>query len=76
LEARPRNSRGSLIKTIINGMTFDGSTTHPMRQTVRDALIALMAATAQAKAEPTTSAQHAGTDHSLQGPAPISQAVQ
>jgi hypothetical protein len=39
-----------------------------MRQTVRDALIALMAATAQANAAPTKSPQHAGIDHSPHGP--------
>jgi putative DNA-invertase from lambdoid prophage Rac len=38
--------RGVVIKTVINGMTFDGSTTDPMQQAVRDALIAFMAATA------------------------------
>jgi putative DNA-invertase from lambdoid prophage Rac len=38
--------RGVIIKTVINGMTFDGSTTDPMQQAVRDALIAFMAATA------------------------------
>src|SRR5215475_5408281 len=41
--------RGVIIKTVINGMTFDGSTTDPMQQAVRDALIAFMAATAQAQ---------------------------
>jgi putative DNA-invertase from lambdoid prophage Rac len=30
--------RGVIIKTVINGMTFDGSTTDPMQQAVRDAL--------------------------------------
>ena len=54
--------RGAIIKTVINGMTFDGSTTDPMQQAVRDALIAFMAATAQA--EGTKSAQRAGIDHS------------
>ena len=44
-------------------MTFDGSTTDPMQQAVRDALIAFMAATAQAQAEATKSAQRAGIDH-------------
>jgi putative DNA-invertase from lambdoid prophage Rac len=39
--------RGVIIKTVINGMTFDGSTTDPMQQAVRDALIAFKAATAQ-----------------------------
>jgi putative DNA-invertase from lambdoid prophage Rac len=56
--------RGVIIKTVINGMTFDGSTTDPMQQGVRDALIAFMAATAQAQAEATKSAQRAGIDHS------------
>jgi putative DNA-invertase from lambdoid prophage Rac len=55
--------RGVIIKTVINGMTFDGSTTDPMQQAVRDALIAFMAATAQAQAEATKSAQRAGINH-------------
>jgi putative DNA-invertase from lambdoid prophage Rac len=55
--------RGVIIKTVINGMMFDGSTTDPMQQAVRDALIAFMAATAQAQAEATKSAQRAGIDH-------------
>jgi putative DNA-invertase from lambdoid prophage Rac len=45
--------RGVIIKTVINGMTFDGSTADPMQQAVRDALVAFMAATAQAQAEAT-----------------------
>jgi DNA invertase Pin-like site-specific DNA recombinase len=56
--------RGVIIKTATNGMTFDGSTTDPMQQAVRDALIAFMAAAAQAQAEATKSAQRAGIDHS------------
>ena len=55
--------RGVVIKTVINGMTFDGSTADPMQCAVRDALIAFMAATAQAQAEATKSAQRAGIDH-------------
>jgi len=55
--------RGVLIRTVINAMTFDGSTHDPMQQAVRDALIAFMAATAQAQAEATKSAQRAGIDH-------------
>ena len=55
---------GVIIKTVINGMTFNGSTTDPMQQAVRDALIAFMAARAQAQAEATKSAQRAGIDHS------------
>lgn len=53
---------GVIIKTVINGMTFDGATTDPMQQAVRDALIAFMAATAQAQAEATKAAQQAGID--------------
>jgi putative DNA-invertase from lambdoid prophage Rac len=55
--------RGVIIKTVINGMAFDGCTTDPMQQAVRDALIAFMAATAQAQAEAIKSAQRAGIDH-------------
>jgi DNA invertase Pin-like site-specific DNA recombinase len=52
--------QGIIIKTVINGMTFDGATKDPMQQAVRDALIAFMAATAQAQAEATKEAQKAG----------------
>lgn len=56
-------SRGVTIKTVINGMTFDGSTVDPIQMAVRDALIAFMAATAQAQAEATKEAQRAGIEH-------------
>ena len=55
--------KGIVIKTVINSMTFDGSTTDPVQQAVRDALIAFMAATAQAQAEATKAAQRAGIAH-------------
>ena len=51
---------GVIVKTVINGMTFDGATKDPIQQAVRDALIAFMAATAQAQAEATKEAQKAG----------------
>jgi len=51
---------GVIIRTVINNMTFDGATTDPIQQAVRDALIAFMAATAQAQAEATKEAQRAG----------------
>ena len=51
---------GVIVKTVINGMTFDGATKDPMQQAVRDALIAFMAATAQAQAEASKEAQRAG----------------
>ncbi len=53
---------GVVIRTVINGLTFDGSTSDPMQQAVRDALIAFMAATAQAQAEATKEAQRAGIE--------------
>ena len=52
--------RGVVIRTVINNMTFDGSTTDPMQMAVRDAMIAVMAGTAQAQAEATKDAQKAG----------------
>lgn len=52
--------QGVVVKTVINGLTFDGATTDPMQEAVRDALIAFMAATAQAQAEATKEAQKAG----------------
>jgi DNA invertase Pin-like site-specific DNA recombinase len=51
---------GVTVRTVINNMTFDGATKDPMQQAVRDALIAFMAATAQAQAEATKEAQKAG----------------
>src|SRR5664279_4402972 len=37
-------ARGVTIKTVINGMTFDGTAKDPMQLAVRDALIGFMAA--------------------------------
>lgn len=54
--------QGVIIRTVINNLTFDGATTDPMQQAVRDALIGFMAATAQAQAEATKEAQRAGID--------------
>lgn len=55
--------QGVVIRTVINGLTFDGATRDPMQEAVRDALIAFMAATAQAQAEATKEAQKAGIAH-------------
>ncbi len=55
--------RGVVVKTVINGMTFDGATKDPIQQAVRDALIGFMAATAQASAEATKESQRAGIAH-------------
>jgi DNA invertase Pin-like site-specific DNA recombinase len=52
--------RGVVIRTVINNMTFDGATTDPMQQAVRDALIGFMAALSQAQAEANKEAQLAG----------------
>jgi putative DNA-invertase from lambdoid prophage Rac len=60
--------RGVIVRTVINSMTFDGATTDPMQQAVRDALIGFMAATAQAQAEATKEAQKAGIAHALDDP--------
>jgi putative DNA-invertase from lambdoid prophage Rac len=54
--------RGVVIRTVINAMEFDGATADPMKQAVRDALIAFMAASAQAQAEATKEAQRAGIE--------------
>ena len=55
--------QGVVIRTVINGLTLDGSTADPMQAAVRDALVAFMAATAQAQAEATREAQAAGIAH-------------
>jgi len=55
--------RGIVVRTVINNMTFDGATSDAMQMAVRDALIAFMAATAQAQAEATKEAQRAGIAH-------------
>ena len=52
--------RGVTIRTVINGLALDGATADPMQRAVRDALVAFMAATAQAQAEVTREAQAAG----------------
>ncbi|WP_114011593.1 recombinase family protein [Cohaesibacter intestini] len=58
--------KGVVIKTVINGMTFDGSTDDPMQEAVRDALIAFMAAMAQAETETRKAAQKAGIEAAKQ----------
>jgi putative DNA-invertase from lambdoid prophage Rac len=52
--------RGVVVRTVINGLTFDGATKDPMQQVVRDALIGFLAATAQANAEAIKEAQRGG----------------
>lgn len=59
---------GVVIRTVINNMTFDGATKDPVQMAVRDALVAFMAATAQAQAEATKEAQRAGIEASKGDP--------
>jgi putative DNA-invertase from lambdoid prophage Rac len=59
-------NEGVVVKTVLNLMTFDGSTADPIQKAVRDAMIAFMAATAQAQAEATKAAQKAGIAHAKQ----------
>lgn len=54
--------QGVVVKTVINRLTFDGATRDPMQEAVRDALIAFMAASAQAQAEATKQAQRSGIE--------------
>lgn len=60
--------RGVIVRTVINGMVFDGSTKDPMQQAVRDALIAFMAALSQAQAEAMKEARRAGVAHAKSQP--------
>ncbi|MBN9331912.1 recombinase family protein [Devosia sp.] len=55
-------AKGVIVRTVINNMTFDGSTTDPIQMAVRDALIGFMAATAQAQHEATKASQRAGIE--------------
>jgi putative DNA-invertase from lambdoid prophage Rac len=55
--------RGVVVRTVINNFTFNGAETDPTQKAVRDALIAFMAATAQAQAAATKEAQRAGIEH-------------
>jgi putative DNA-invertase from lambdoid prophage Rac len=52
-------ARGVIIRTVINGMTFDGAPTDPIAKAVRDALIGFRAATGRPQAEATKAAQRA-----------------
>lgn len=53
-------TRGVIIKTVINKLTFDGSTKDPLQKAGRDAMIGFMAAQAEAQAQATKEAQKAG----------------
>ena len=55
--------RGVIVRTVINNMVFDGTAKDPMQKAARDAVVAFMAANAQAEAEATKEAQRAGIAH-------------
>ena len=55
--------REVVIKTVINGMTFDGAIKDPMSMAVKDALIGFIGALTQAQAEANKEAQREGADH-------------
>jgi len=55
--------RGVIVRTVINGMVFDGATKDPMQKAVRDALIGFMSAIAQAQADALKEARLAGIAH-------------
>ena len=55
--------RGIVIRTVINGLVFDGATQDPMQVAVRDALISFMAVLSQTQGEATREAQRAGIEH-------------
>lgn len=59
--------RGVIIRTVINGLTFDGATTDPMQKALRDAMIAFLAALAEAQADALKIAQRAGIEHAKAG---------
>jgi putative DNA-invertase from lambdoid prophage Rac len=54
---------GIVVRTVINGLVFDGATKESMQMAVRDALISFMAALSQAQVEATKEAQRAGIEH-------------
>jgi putative DNA-invertase from lambdoid prophage Rac len=59
--------RGVVIKTVINGMTFDGATKDPIQKAVRDALLVFMSATAQASPSRGHESRPAGRNRARQG---------
>jgi putative DNA-invertase from lambdoid prophage Rac len=55
--------RGVVVRTVINGLTFDGATKDPLQKAIRDALIGFMAASSQVQAAANNEAQKAGIEH-------------
>lgn len=52
--------QGAIIRTLINGVTFDGATTDPTQAAVRDGLLAFIAGAALAQAQIKKETQRAG----------------
>lgn len=55
--------QGVIIRTVINGLVFDGATKDPMQKALRDAMIGFLAALAEAQADALKIAQRAGIEH-------------
>ena len=55
--------RGVIIRTVINGMTFDAKPTDAMAKAIRDAMLSFMSAMAEAQALAMKEAQSAGIAH-------------
>lgn len=60
--------RGVIVRTVINDMTFDGSTKDPMAKALRDSMISFLAAMGQAQVEASREAQKAGIAHAKARP--------
>jgi putative DNA-invertase from lambdoid prophage Rac len=60
--------KAMIIKTMVNGMTFDGSTKDPMQMAVRDALLGFMAAMAEMEIVARKEAMMAGIIHARTDP--------
>lgn len=56
-------AQGVIIRTVINGLVFDGATKDPMQKAMRDAMIGFLAALAEAQADALKIAQRAGIEH-------------
>jgi putative DNA-invertase from lambdoid prophage Rac len=58
--------KGVIIRTVINGLKFDGATQDPMEKAARDAMIGFMAGMAEAQEEVKKEAMRAGIEHAKQ----------
>jgi len=56
-------AQGVIIRTVINGLAFDGATKDPMQKAMRDAMVGFLAALAEAQADALKIAQRAGIEH-------------